>query len=103
MSISEDEQDTEVEVQEVADDISTSDRPESRQKPRTKKKAAQTAPRTGKGIDLSLPPMDTIEDIFEDMGARALQMGLSNVLNEPEGHHIFLVGCALLRQSIQAM
>lgn len=88
MSISEDEQDTEVEVQEVADDISTGDRPKLRQKPSTKKKAAQKAPRTGKGIDLSLPPMTTIEDIFEDMGARALQMGLSNVLKELEGHHI---------------
>jgi len=60
----------------------------SKPKSSAKPKSSQSKPKAGKGIDLSLPPIDTIEDIFADVGAKALRLGFSDVLKEFKGHHI---------------
>ncbi|KAH3990038.1 hypothetical protein HBI26_002010 [Parastagonospora nodorum] len=55
-------------------------------KPRAQKKASGAS--EGKGIDFSLPPIDSVEDAFADMAAKALELGLDNALRELEGHQI---------------
>ncbi|KAF2271565.1 uncharacterized protein EI97DRAFT_387612 [Westerdykella ornata] len=36
----------------------------------------------GKGIDLNLPPLHNIEEIFEDMASKALKLGLASALKD---------------------
>jgi hypothetical protein len=55
-------------------------------KPRAQKKASGAS--EGKGIDFNLPPIDSVEDAFADMAAKALELGLDDVLRELEGHQI---------------
>lgn len=39
----------------------------------------------GKGIDLDLPPINTIEDAFADMAQNAAELGLCNILQKLDG------------------
>lgn len=55
-------------------------------KPRMQKKSSGAT--EGKGIDFSLPPIDSVEDAFADMAAKALELGLDNVLTKLKGHQI---------------
>ncbi|KAJ4375110.1 hypothetical protein N0V83_002194 [Neocucurbitaria cava] len=44
--------------------------------------------RAGKGIDLGLPPLNNISDIFADMSAKASRLGLCKVVENLDGHAI---------------
>ncbi|KAH7390665.1 hypothetical protein BKA66DRAFT_580830 [Pyrenochaeta sp. MPI-SDFR-AT-0127] len=44
--------------------------------------------RVGKGIDLSLPPLHSIDAIFADIATRAIQLGLCKALENLGGHPI---------------
>lgn len=44
--------------------------------------------RAGKGIDLDLPPLNNISDLFADMSAKASRLGLCKVLENLDGHAI---------------
>jgi hypothetical protein len=50
------------------------------------KKSSSTA--EGKGIDFSLPPISSVEEAFADMAAKALELGLEDVLEKLGGHQI---------------
>ena len=79
------EEDVEEELE--GEDIIPTDNGPIKSKPRSKTKKALTQ-KLGKGIDLNLPPLNTIEDAFIDMAAKAMQLGISDVLKELNGRHI---------------
>jgi site-specific DNA-cytosine methylase len=58
----------------------------SKPKPRARKKPSE-AP-DGKGIDFKLPPINNIEDAFVDLAAKAIELGLDNVLEKLNGRQI---------------
>ncbi|KAL5120891.1 hypothetical protein ACEQ8H_001078 [Pleosporales sp. CAS-2024a] len=63
---------------------------EPRTEPRTKPRATHTsnAVSEGKGIDLTLPPIDNVQDAFADMAAVAVQLGLDVALKGLSGRRI---------------
>ena len=61
------------------DNHATEEEEEDAVKSRRKIKGAQSI-RTGKGIDLSLPPLSSIEACMSDMTTKVLQLGLSEAL-----------------------
>lgn len=67
------------------DDVVPELLPASRQKSQAKLKAT---PKQGKGIDLSLPPLDNIGEIVADMATRAVELGLGDVLQKLDGRPI---------------
>lgn len=67
------------------DDVVPELLPASRQKSQAKLKAT---PKQGKGIDLSLPPLDNISEIVADMATRAVELGLGDVLQKLDGRPI---------------
>ena len=52
----------------------------TKRKPAIRKNAAVARPRPNNGIDLSLPPISAIDDIFLDITTRALQFDLSKAI-----------------------
>lgn len=50
----------------------------------SRRKSQLHGPKPGKGVDLSLPPLDNIFDITADMASRAVKLGLSDVLTRLE-------------------
>jgi hypothetical protein len=51
-------------------------------KPKARSKHKTTTTQDGKGIDFNLPPIDNIEDAFKDMTAKAMELGLADVLKK---------------------
>lgn len=51
-----------------------------RKRKSTTSRKACGKPKPGKGVDLSLPPLDNVEDIFGDMASQALHLGLGEAL-----------------------
>lgn len=49
---------------------------------------SSSVPKQGKGIDLSLPPLNNIHDISVDMASRALDLGLRNAIKKLAGRPI---------------
>lgn len=45
-------------------------------------------PKQDKVLDLNLPPLNNISEIIEDMTSRAVELGLSQLLNELKDHPI---------------
>ncbi|KAF2195509.1 hypothetical protein K469DRAFT_649543 [Zopfia rhizophila CBS 207.26] len=60
--------------------------PNPKQETKTAKPTAKQ--KIGKAVDLSLPPLSNIEDIFADMTSKALQLGLDEVVREMKGRPI---------------
>ncbi|KAF2267412.1 hypothetical protein CC78DRAFT_512061 [Lojkania enalia] len=62
----------------------------SRSKPVKKKtsNSSSSRPKAGKGIDLNLPPLSNIEDIFLDLTTRALDLGLSDAVDDLKNRNI---------------
>ncbi|KAF2631544.1 hypothetical protein BU25DRAFT_384913 [Macroventuria anomochaeta] len=50
--------------------------------------SSTSAPKQGKGIDLSLPPLNDIHDITADMASRAVGLGLCDAIRKLEGRPI---------------
>jgi hypothetical protein len=63
-------------AEEEEEDVIVIEEPaKSKPKSSSKTKSSQLKPKLGNGIDLSLPPIDRIEDIFEDMGRKLSSWG----------------------------
>ncbi|KAJ8114408.1 hypothetical protein OPT61_g3697 [Boeremia exigua] len=56
--------------------------------PAPQRRTQLRAPKQGKGIDLSLPPLDNISDIVADMASRSLELGLRDALLHLKGQPI---------------
>jgi len=54
----------------------------------SRRKSNVTVPKHNKGLDLSLPPIDTIRDAVADMASRAVGLGLGDVLERLKGRTI---------------
>ncbi|KAF1931765.1 uncharacterized protein M421DRAFT_90003 [Didymella exigua CBS 183.55] len=54
----------------------------------TLRRRSQLPPKQGKGLDLSLPPLNNIRDITADMTSKAIKLGLSEVLQSLDGRSI---------------
>jgi len=60
---------------------------QARSNPRKKIKTGESS-RTGKGIDLSLPPLASIQECMSDMTAKAVELGLCKALESLGGRPI---------------
>lgn len=69
------------------EDVSLVEADQARANPRKKIKTGESS-RTGKGIDLSLPPLASIQECMSDMTAKAVQLGLCKALESLEGRPI---------------
>ncbi|KAF2819824.1 hypothetical protein CC86DRAFT_334939 [Ophiobolus disseminans] len=70
------------------DDEPTLDHKPAKSKPKSGANTRSTNTKVGKGINFNLPPLDTIEDIFVDMAAKAAQLGLSDVFQDLPGRYL---------------
>jgi hypothetical protein len=86
-SASEEENDEDDEDdEEVVNVVEVGKPTKSRSRSRVTKKSSSVA--EGKGIDFSLPPISSVEEAFADMAAKALELGLDDVLEKLGGHQI---------------
>lgn len=73
----------------IEDDGSIDLEPEPTSAPRRKSQLhATSAPKQGKGIDFSLPPLDNIKDIITDLASKGLKLGLRSALRRLRGRVI---------------
>jgi site-specific DNA-cytosine methylase len=76
---------SEIDEEEISATIED-DVPTSRPRARSKQKTASV--QAGKGIDFNLPPISNIDDAFKDMTAKAVELGLADVITKLDGRQI---------------
>jgi hypothetical protein len=80
------EQDSLEEVEEPTTAAGVGSLTRSKYKPRVQKKSSNAG--EGKGIDFNLPPIDSVEDAFADIAAKAMELGLDDALEKLKGRRI---------------